>query len=81
MSFSREENNRKGVAVLLKIVLKIDFGNVNVDPAGRYFFAEVKINYKTFVIGNIYDPSKDEPTFFELQLLLVLSVKYNTKIV
>ena len=34
--FSHGENNSKGVAILIKQSLKIDFGNVNIDPTGRY---------------------------------------------
>ena len=60
----RGENNSKGFAVLIKQSLKIDFGNVNINPPGRYCFAEIKINDKTLVIGSIYDPTKDEPSFF-----------------
>ena len=36
--FSHGENNSKGVAILIKHLLKIDFGNVNIDPTGRYCF-------------------------------------------
>ena len=45
--------------------LKIDFGNVNIDPTGRYCFADIKINNKSLVIGSIYAPTKDEPAFFD----------------
>ena len=52
--FSHGENNCKGVAILIKQSLKIDFGNVNIDPTSRYCFAETKINDKSLVIGSIY---------------------------
>ena len=64
--FSHGENNSNGVAILIKQSLKIDFGNVNIDPTGIYCFAEIKINDKTFVIGSIYAPIKDEPVFLIL---------------
>ena len=63
--FSHGENNSKGVAILIKQSLKIDFGNINIDPTGRYCFAEIKINDKSFVIGSIYAPTKDKPAFFD----------------
>ena len=63
--FSHGENNSKGVAVLIKQLLKIDFENVNIDPTGRYCLAEIKIKDKTLVIGSIYAPTKDEPAFFD----------------
>ena len=63
--FSRRENNSKGVAILIKQSLKINFENVNIDPTGRYCFAEIKINDKSLVIGSIYAPTKDEPAFFD----------------
>ena len=60
------ENISKGVAVLIKQSLKIDFGNVNIDPTGKYCFAEeIKINDKSLVIGSIYAPTKDKPAFFD----------------
>ena len=41
--FLHGENISKRAAVLIKQSLKIDFGNVNIDPTGRYCFAEIKI--------------------------------------
>ena len=63
--FSHGENNSKGVAILIKQSLKIDFGNVNIDPTGRYCSAEIKINDETLVIGSIYAPTKHEPAFLD----------------
>ena len=63
--FSHGENNSKGVTILIKQSLKIAFGNVNIDPIGRYCFAEIKINNKSLVIGSIYASTKDEPAFFD----------------
>ena len=62
--FLRGENNSKGVAVFVKQSLKIDFGNVNIDLAGRYCFAEIMIIDKTLAIRSIYAPTKDEPPLF-----------------
>ena len=62
--FLRGENNNKGVIVLVKQLLKIDFENVNTKPTGKHCFAEIKINDKTLVIGNINAPTKDKPVFF-----------------
>ena len=64
--FFHGENNCKGVAVLVKQSSKIDFGNVNIVPAGGYCFAEIKINDKNLVIKNIYAPTKEEPAFLVL---------------
>ena len=63
--FSHGENISKGVAILIKQSLKIDFGNVNIDPTGRYCFAEIKINDKSLVIGSIYAPTKNKPAVFD----------------
>ena len=52
------KNNNKGGTLLKKQSRKIDFGNVNIGPTGRYCFSEIKINNKTLVIGNIYAPTK-----------------------
>ena len=65
--FSHRKNNCKRVAVLIKQSLKIDFGNVNIDPiTNRFCFAKIKINDKSLVIGSIYAPTKDEPAFLIL---------------
>ena len=39
--FLHGENNTKGVAVLIKQLLKIDFGNVDIASTGRYYFAKI----------------------------------------
>ena len=74
--FSHGENNSKGVAVLIKQSLKIDFGNVNIDPISRYYFAEIKINDKTLVIRSICAPAKEKPAFLILffQYLQISSI-------
>ena len=50
---------------MIKQSLKIDFRNVNIDPTGRYCFAELKMNDKTLVIGSICAPIKNEPALFD----------------
>ena len=78
--FSHGENNSEGVAILIKQSLKIDFGNLNIDPTGRYCFAEIKINDKSFVIGSIYAPTKDEPAFFD-SLFSVIANFFHTDLI
>ena len=75
--FSHGQNNSKGVAILIKQSLKIDFGNVHIDPTGRYCFAEIKINDKTLVIESIYAPTKDEPAFFDSLFSVIANFSHN----
>ena len=45
--------------------LKYERTATYIDQAGRILLIEIKFNDKVFVIGNVYAPTKDEPTFFD----------------
>ena len=61
---SHGTNHSNGVAILVKKSLKYEKTATYIDQAGRILLIEIKFNDKVFVIGNVYAPTKDNPTFF-----------------
>ena len=53
------------MAILVKRFLKYKRTATCIDQAGRTLLIEIKFNDKVFVIGNVFAPTKDEPTFFD----------------
>ena len=60
---SHGTNHCNGVAILVKKSLKYEQTATYIDQTGRILLIEIKLNDKVFVIGNVYAPTKDEPTF------------------
>ena len=63
--YSHGNNCSNFVAILDKNLLKYERPATYIDQAGRIMLIEIKFNDKVFVIGNVYAPTKDEPTFFD----------------
>ena len=63
--YSHGTNHCNGVAILVKKSLKYEQTATYVDQTGRILLIEIKFNDKVFVIGNVYAPTNDEPTFFD----------------
>ena len=53
------------MAILVKKSLKYERPATYIDQAGRILLIEIKFNDKVFVIGMVYAPTKDDPTFFD----------------
>ena len=52
-------------AILVKKYQKYERTATYINQAGRILLIEIKLNDKVFVIGKVYAPTKDEPTFFD----------------
>ena len=63
--YSHGNNHSNGVAILAKKYLKCKRKATYIDQAGRILLIEIKFNEKVFAIGNVYAPTKHEPTFFD----------------
>ena len=53
------------MAILAKKSLAYERTATYIDQAGRILLIEIKFNDKVFVIGTVYAPTKDEPTFLD----------------
>ena len=62
---SHGNNHSNGVVILVKKSLKYERTARYIDQAGRVQLIDIKFNDKVFVLGNVYEPAKDEPTFFD----------------
>ena len=63
--YSHGNNHSNGVAKLVKKSLKYERTATYIDQVGRILLIEIEFNDNVFVIGNVYAPTKDEPTFFD----------------
>ena len=63
--FAHGDNKSRGVAALLKNSFKPTVEKIISDLNGKYLLLEVASNDKILVLGNVYSPTKDEPSFFD----------------
>ena len=60
IEFSHGKSTARGVAILFSPKLDIQIINVIKDTHGRFLLLQIKLNDKTFVLVNVYAPTKDK---------------------
>jgi len=69
--FSHGSRKSKGVAILLPKSLKIEINQTTTDNDGRLIMTDIDIEDQSFILVNLYAPTKDKQNE-QLQLLLDL---------
>ena len=62
---STYSSNSRGTSILLNNYFEFTIGEIKKDPLGNYIFLEILLPDQTsFVIGSIYGPNEDSPSFY-----------------
>ena len=70
--------NSKGVAIAFKRNLEISVLNIFRDEDGRYLFAQIALKQKMLCLANVYGPNNDNPMFFQIFLMILITFNHVT---
>ena len=58
--------NARGTSILINKNLEYTLGMINIDPDGNYVLIEINLpNDLSLIIGSVYGPNEDKPSFYE----------------
>ena len=63
--FSHGNSRSNGVAILFHHKFKFELCSEHSDSPGRFLPTEIKVKENSFLLANVYAPTKDEPVFFD----------------
>ena len=63
--FSHGNSRSNGVAILFHHKFKFELCSEHSDSHGRFLLTEIKVKENSFLLANVYAPTKDEPVFFD----------------